>query len=53
LHFGENFYPRLFASYRNKYEEYALIKEEEEMQQIFIIETSNIANYNLIPFFQK
>jgi hypothetical protein len=23
------------------------------MQQIFIIETSNIANYNLIPFFQK
>jgi hypothetical protein len=56
LAFGENFYPQLFTNYRNQYEKYNLLidgKHDQELQQNFIIETSNLSGYNLEPFFHK
>lgn len=51
LTFGEEFYPRLHRRYR-EFDERLVPSSDAQRQQSFIIETSNISQINLIPFFE-
>jgi hypothetical protein len=50
--FGNGFYAKLARHYREMPEN-ELPKTDEEKQQIFILKSSQISGYNMLPFFDK